>query len=92
MNNNNMYFRADGTFHILQVSDTQDLSTARKAMLIMLDCAYDKLKPDLVLFTGDNTLGNHLLDVLWSVIIIVESTNSPRNDKIRQREGEHNDV
>ena len=64
MNNNKMYFRPDGTFHILQVSDTQDLSTARKAMLIMLDNAYDKLKPDLVLFTGDNTLGNHLLDVL----------------------------
>ena len=59
-----MYFRDDGTFHILQVSDPQDLSTARKAMLIMLDNAYDKLKPDLVLFTGDNTLGNHLLDVL----------------------------
>ncbi len=32
-------------------------------MLKMLDAAYDRLSPDLVLFTGDNTLGNHLLDV-----------------------------
>lgn len=63
MNENTMHFRADGTFHILQVSDPQDLVRARKAMLHMLARAYDSLRPDLVLFTGDNTLGNHLHDV-----------------------------
>ena len=46
----------------MQVSDTQDMKYVRKAMVNMLDNAYDKLKPDLVLFTGDNILGNHLLD------------------------------
>lgn len=63
MNRNALPFRKDGTFHILQVSDPQDLVHARKAMLRMLDRAYDTLHPDLVLFTGDNTLGNHLHDV-----------------------------
>ena len=63
MNDNTMVFREDGTFHILQVSDPQDLVHARKAMLYMLDRAYDTLQPDLVLFTGDNTLGNHLHDI-----------------------------
>lgn len=63
MDTNTLRFRADGTFHILQVSDPQDLVHPRRAMLQMLDRAYDGLRPDLVLFTGDNTLGNHLLDV-----------------------------
>ena len=63
MKSNALRFRPDGTFHILQVSDPQDLVHPRRAMLRMLDRAYDSLRPDLVLFTGDNTLGNHLLDV-----------------------------
>ena len=63
MKENKLYFRPDGTLHVLQVSDPQDLVHPRKAMLNMLGAAYDGLKPDLVLFTGDNTLGNHLLDV-----------------------------
>ena len=62
MNANTLFFRKDGTFKILQVSDPQDLVHPRKAMLQMLNAAYDKLRPDLVLFTGDNILGNHLLD------------------------------
>ena len=63
MNENALTFRPDGTFHILQVSDPQDLVHAKPAMLRMLSRAYDSLRPDLVLFTGDNTLGNHLHDV-----------------------------
>ena len=63
MNSNALQFRKDGTFHILQVSDPQDVAHARKAMLRMLERAYDTLHPDLVLFTGDNTLGNHLHDI-----------------------------
>lgn len=67
MNGNTMKFRSDGTFHILQVSDPQDLAVTRKAMLRMLDAAYDRFRPDLVLFTGDNTLGNHLTDLFGVV-------------------------
>lgn len=59
---NALPFGADGTFRILQVSDPQDMVHPRRAMLKMLDRAYDTLHPDLILFTGDNTLGNHLLD------------------------------
>ncbi|MBQ7688269.1 MAG: metallophosphoesterase [Clostridia bacterium] len=61
-NTNTLRFRPDGSFTVLQVSDPQDLAHPRKAMLQMLERAYDGLKPDLVLFTGDNILGNHLLD------------------------------
>lgn len=59
---NELKFNADGKLKILQVSDPQDLKFVRKAMVEMLDAAYDKIQPDLVLFTGDNILGNHLLD------------------------------
>ncbi len=63
MNNpNSIKLNPTGKIRIMQVSDTQDMKYVRKAMVNMLDNAYDKLKPDLVLFTGDNILGNHLLD------------------------------
>ena len=52
----------NGAFTVLQVSDTQDLQNPRRAMLWMLNRAYDRVKPDLVLLTGDNILGNHLRD------------------------------
>jgi hypothetical protein len=74
MNDNALTFREDGTFHILQVSDPQDLVYTRQAMARMLDEAYDGLRPDLVLFTGDNTLGNHLHDFLFVRIPTVHSS------------------
>ena len=52
----------NGKFRILQVSDPQDMHYPRHSMLKMLDKAYDTLNPDLVVFTGDNVLSNHLLD------------------------------
>ncbi len=61
-NSNIIRFRPSGKLIVMQVSDTQDMKYVRKAMVKMLDTAYDKIKPDLVLFTGDNILGNHLLD------------------------------
>lgn len=61
-NSNEIKFKSTGTIRIMQVSDPQDMKYVRKAMVKMLDTAYDKLKPDLVVFTGDNILGNHLLD------------------------------
>lgn len=59
---NEIRFRPSGKLIVMQVSDPQDMKYVRKAMIKMLDNAYDKIKPDLVLFTGDNILGNHLLD------------------------------
>ncbi len=52
----------NGKFKIMQVSDPQDMHYPRRSMIKMLDKAYDELKPDLVVFTGDNVLSNHLLD------------------------------
>ena len=59
---NTIRFNPAGKLRIMQVSDPQDMKYVRKAMVDMLDNAYDALRPDLVLFTGDNILGNHLLD------------------------------
>ncbi len=55
-------FKPNGKLKILQVSDAQDLHIVRRSMIRMLNAAYDYLKPDLVLLTGDNVLGNHIND------------------------------
>lgn len=62
MYNKKLQFNKDGKFTILQVSDAQDLHIKRNAMFKMLDKVYDQVKPDLVVLTGDNILGNHLND------------------------------
>lgn len=51
-----------GKIRIMQVSDPQDLQFVRPTMMRMLNKAYDTLKPDLIILTGDNILGNHLCD------------------------------
>lgn len=56
----------NGKLRILQISDAQDLHWVRRTMLHMLNKACDALKPDLVIFTGDNILGNHLRDYRFS--------------------------
>jgi predicted phosphodiesterase len=58
----NLSFNKDGKFVILQVSDAQDLLFVRRTMLKMLDRADESVKPDLVVLTGDNILGNHVND------------------------------
>lgn len=52
----------NGALKIMQVSDPQDLSFENHTMKAMLNKVYDREKPDLVVFTGDNILGNHLRD------------------------------
>lgn len=53
----------NGYFRVMQISDAQDLQWARGAMIRMLDNACEKLQPDLIVFTGDNILGNHIRDM-----------------------------
>ena len=57
-------FPESGKITIMQVSDPQDLHNVRHVMLKMLNKAYDTVKPDLVILTGDNILGNHLDDAI----------------------------
>ena len=52
----------NGKLTILQISDAQDTQWVRKTMLAMLNKACDRINPDLIIFTGDNILGNHLND------------------------------
>lgn len=55
-------FNSDGKFTIMQVSDAQDMHIPRRAMFKMLNKLYDEIKPDLIVLTGDNILGNHIND------------------------------
>lgn len=57
-----LQFDKNGRFVLMQVSDTQDLHNVRPTMIRMLNKAYDRIRPDFVVFTGDNILGNHLRD------------------------------
>ncbi len=55
-------FNSDGKFTVLQVSDAQDMHIPRRGMFKMLNKVYDRVKPDLIVLTGDNILGNHIND------------------------------
>lgn len=52
----------NGKLKIMQISDAQDTQWVRRSMIAMLEKACDKVNPDLIVFTGDNILGNHLSD------------------------------
>ena len=52
----------NGKLTVLQISDAQDMHWVRKTMLRMLEKACERVNPDLIVFTGDNILGNHLCD------------------------------
>lgn len=64
-------FNKNKKFVILQVSDAQDLQIVRRTLLKMLDKAYQAVKPDLVVLTGDNILGNHLNDAIFGTRQVV---------------------
>lgn len=68
----NLKFK-NGKFTVLQVSDPQDLQFVRPTMVRMLNKAYDRVKPDLVVLTGDNILGNHLCDARFGSRIVLDS-------------------
>ena len=55
-------FNSRGEFTILQISDVQDLHYMRRAQDELLRLACERVRPDLVVFTGDNILGNHICD------------------------------
>lgn len=50
-------FNENGEFKILAIADTQDTDKPQKEMLEILNNALDSVKPDLVVFLGDNTAG-----------------------------------
>ncbi len=48
-------FNSNGKFRILQLADCQDGMLPRYGMIKFIEKALEKYKPDLVVFTGDNT-------------------------------------
>ena len=47
-------FKADGTFKIVQFTDTQDDQFVDPRTVALISAVLDEQKPDLVVFTGDN--------------------------------------
>lgn len=52
-----MKFREDGTFHILHITDIQEIPEVAEDTLTLMRRALDAAKPDLVVFTGDQLKG-----------------------------------
>lgn len=52
-----MKFREDGTFHILQFADIQELPEASEDTMALIRRALDTARPDLVVLTGDQLKG-----------------------------------
>ena len=73
MQTDKLRFNKNGKFVIMQVADPQDLHFVRHSMIRMLNKAYDDVKPDLVVFAGDNILGNHLKDARFGTKTVVHT-------------------
>lgn len=54
---NQLKFNDNGKFTILQIADTQDIFIARPATIEAMKRAIERVKPDLIVFTGDNIQG-----------------------------------
>jgi hypothetical protein len=50
-----VHFRADGTFKVLHICDTQDNQYPRPAMILFLDRLIEQEDPDFIIFGGDQT-------------------------------------
>ncbi len=73
MNSKKLKFNKNGKFVIMQVADAQDLHFVRHTMVRMLNKAYDTVNPDLVIFAGDNILGNHLKDARFGSRVVIDT-------------------
>lgn len=73
METKKLKFNKNGKFVLMQVADAQDLHFVRHTMVRMLNKAYDTVKPDLVVFAGDNILGNHLKDARFGSRVVVHT-------------------
>ncbi len=56
-----LMFNSSGEFVILQFADCQDVYPAREAMVAFINESLDFVKPDLVVFTGDNVVTDDLM-------------------------------
>ena len=52
-----MKFREDGTFHILQFADIQEIPDVSEDTLRLMNAALERAKPDLVVLSGDQLKG-----------------------------------
>ena len=52
-----MKFREDGTFHILQFADIQEIPDVSEDTRRLMNAALERAKPDLVVLSGDQLKG-----------------------------------
>lgn len=74
-------FRADGTFRILQISDTQDTDQLHIGTKNFIEAALDEVQPDLVVYTGDNHVGYWLTMNKTKMRSAIDAIVGPVNDR-----------
>ncbi len=76
-----LMFNSKGKFRIMQITDTQDDMFAAPGMVQMIQKAIEKLKPDFVVFTGDNTselsLKLEVAPSLKNILSVVDDAGVP---------------
>lgn len=75
-----LQFNEDGKFKILIFADLQDTDQPQEGTIDMITYSIEKLKPDLVVLTGDNTSGNFKNADLETTEKAVDEIIKPIND------------
>lgn len=74
-------FKADGTFRIMQISDTHCTDQVYPEVIAFLEKALDDYKPDLVVFTGDNVTGGWFMSTPLSVKSAIDQLVAPLDER-----------
>lgn len=74
-------FKADGTFRIMQISDTHCTDQVYPEVIAFLEKALDEYKPDLVVFTGDNVTGGWFMSTPLSVKSAIDQLVAPLDER-----------
>ena len=86
--------RADGSYHILLVADTQDTEKPQQTMLDLLNAELDAADPDLVIFLGDMIYGPYVSEGNENVAKAIDAIIEPvveRNIPFAVTFGNHDD-
>lgn len=81
--NDQLRFGSDGKFVILQLTDTQDKDEPQDTMIAFIKQSLDTVKPDLVVFTGDNQVAdgredeNKVYEAIKAIIEPVQEKGIP---------------
>lgn len=76
-----MNFKEDGTFRIMQMTDTHTTDQMYPEVTAFMEKVLDDYKPDLVVFTGDNVTGGWCLSTPLSVKTAIDKLVAPLDER-----------